>query len=111
MEEVGRLALGDEPDGAARRRPDPRGLRLGRGRIDTLADGKSLEQILAAAVELRGREGPGPWQGSGPDLLLPATRNLLGGRGGIQLLVCADYREPGCDAVGCAAEVLDDPVV
>lgn len=79
--------------------------------IETLIDGKPLEQIVAAAEELKERKGAGPWLGSEPYELLPPGGNLLGGRGAVQLLVCAGCREPGCDPVYAAIEVFDGEVV
>ena len=93
VEFVGRSELGDAPW------------------IDTVVDETPLEQIVAAAEELKGRKGAGPWQGSEPHELLPPRGSLLGGRGGVQLLVCAGCREPGCDPVYAAIEVFDDVVV
>lgn len=78
--------------------------------IDTLIDGKPLAQIVEAAEELRERKGAGPWEGSEPYELLPPKGSLLGGHGGVQLLVCAGCREPGCDPVFAAIEVFDDVV-
>jgi len=79
--------------------------------IDTLVDGKPLEQIVAAAADSEKREAAGPWQGSEPYELLPPKGSLLGGHGGVQLLVCAGCREPGCDPVTCAIEVFDGEIV
>lgn len=79
--------------------------------IETLVDGRPLEQIVAAAEELKERKGAGPWLGSEPYELLPPGGNLLGGRGAVQLLVCAGCREPGCDPVYAAIEVFDGEVV
>jgi hypothetical protein len=79
--------------------------------IDTLIDGKPLEEIVAGASDLPRRKGRDQWQGSEPHELLPPKGGLLGGRGGLQLLVCAGCREPGCDPVACAIEVYDGEVV
>ena len=79
--------------------------------IDTLVDGRPLEALLSTADELKERKGAGPWLGSEPYELLPPQGNLLGGRGAVQLLVCAGCREPGCDPVYTAIEVFDGEVV
>lgn len=79
--------------------------------IDTLVDRKPLELIVATAAELPRPKGCDHWQGSEPYELLPPKGTLLGGRGCVQLLVCAGCREPGCDPVTCAIEVFDGEVV
>lgn len=78
--------------------------------IDTLIDGKPLEQIVAAATGTRTKD-PSDLQGSDPHMLLPPHGNLLGGLGRIQPLLCSGCREPGCHPVDTAIEVFDDVVV
>lgn len=78
--------------------------------IDTLIDGMPLEEIIANAADLPRSKKPDHWQGSEPHALLPPHGNLVGGRGAVQLLVCAGCREPGCDPVYAAIEIFDDVV-
>lgn len=78
--------------------------------IDTLIDGKPLEQIVATATGTRTKD-PSDLQGSDPHMLLPPHGNLLGGLGRIQPLLCSGCREPGCHPVDAAIEVYDDVVV
>jgi hypothetical protein len=78
--------------------------------IDTLIDGKPMEQIGAATTGTRTKD-PKGLQGSDPHMLLPPHGNVLGGLGRIQALLCAGCREPGCHPVSAAIEVFDDVVV
>lgn len=79
--------------------------------IDTLIGGQPLEEVIASAGELPRPKEANHWQGAEPHTLLPPHGTLLGGRGALQLLVCAGCREPGCDPVHAAIEVFDDVVV
>lgn len=78
--------------------------------IDTLIDGKPLEQIVAETLGTRTKD-PKDLQGSDPHMLLPPHGNLLGGLGRIQPLLCSGCREPGCHPVSAAIEVFDGEVV
>jgi hypothetical protein len=78
--------------------------------IDTVIDGKPLEQIVATSIGTRTKD-PKNLQGSDPHMLLPPHGNLPGGLGRIQPLLCSGCREPGCHPVSAAIEVFDDVVV
>lgn len=78
--------------------------------IDTLIDGKPLEQMVVATVGTKTKD-PHSLQGSDPHMLLPPHGNLLGGRGRIQPLLCSGCREPGCHPVTAAIEIFDSEVV
>lgn len=77
--------------------------------IDTLIDGRPLEELVLAVSERT--KSSKNLQGSEPHELLPPHGNLRGGHGRIQPLVCSGCREPGCHPVSAAIEVFDDVVV
>lgn len=77
--------------------------------LDTLIDGKPLEELVAAVSD-RTKDSKS-LQGADPNALLPPHGNVLGGRGPVEPLVCSGCSEPGCHPVVAAIEVFDDVVV